>query len=80
MWIYEDTARLVSDDKDRPCGKCKLPNRDDDHDACIGELPNVMNACCGHGHGHEKEAYVQFSKDRIGGKEAIEYIENNKEQ
>lgn len=43
---------------DRKCGHCNLPNRSDGHDACLGELPGVMNACCGHG---KREPYVQFS-------------------
>lgn len=53
-----------------PCAKCKkLPN-DDDTDACLGQLPWVMNACCGHGDGGT--AYVQFSpRVRIAGPLAL---------
>ncbi len=44
--------------ENRSCGHCKKPNRSDNHDACLGTLPCVMNACCGHG--RKKEAYIQF--------------------
>lgn len=40
------------------CGHCNLPNRVDGHDACLGTIPGVMNACCGHG--DVRCAYVQF--------------------
>lgn len=58
-----------------PCNHCdKLPTKEG-HDGCIGTLPieEVMNACCGHG--SDNQAYVQFwSKPRISGQEAINYI------
>jgi len=61
----------------KPCGNCGRGYTKEGHDGCIGTLPNVMNACCGHG--NEIEAYVQFSSDNIiRGKEAVEYIENFK--
>jgi len=45
------------------CRKCgKLPTKEG-HDACLGTLPNVMNACCGHG--RDQWAYVQFWGGRI---------------
>lgn len=40
------------------CGECGLRPTIEGHDACIGTLPNVMNACCGHG--GRNEPYVQF--------------------
>jgi hypothetical protein len=59
------------------CGYCGIHRTLEGHDGCIGTLPNVMNACCGHG---EKEAaYVQFwDKKRIAGNEALRYIKENK--
>ena len=72
-WVYSDTKKAVPLIHDRPCGKCHKPNRPDDHDACLGELKGVMNACCGHG--HLKEMYVQFNpKWRISGWVACIYI------
>lgn len=62
-WVYSDTGAPVASDPDRPCGHCRRPNRPDGHDACLGELAAVMNACCGHG--DPAGAYVQIS---IGGR------------
>lgn len=69
-WRYKDDDTLVAEGwKDRPCGKCGEPFTPEGHDPCLGTLPGVMNACCGHG--EEREAYVQFSKRvRVGGKAA----------
>lgn len=55
-WVYTDTGAPVAAEPDRRCGHCGLPNRADGHDACLGEIPGVMNACCGHG---GPGAYVQ---------------------
>lgn len=56
-WIYLDTGSSVADDPYRRCGHCDEPNTPEGHDPCLGTLPNVMNACCGHG--VEADAYVQ---------------------
>lgn len=61
-WVYSDTGKPVAGDK-RECGHChRLPTAED-HDACLGELPGVMNACCGHG--VSKDAYVQMNDGSI---------------
>jgi hypothetical protein len=57
-WHYVDTGDLVADHVYRPCGHCKQPNRVDGHDACLGNLPGVRNACCGHG--DRESSYIQF--------------------
>jgi len=63
------------------CGHCNLKRTTEGHDGCIGTLPNVMNACCGHG--EIKAAYIQFNhkdynlqpnKIWLGGKAALDYI------
>ncbi|MCP4984845.1 MAG: hypothetical protein GY928_01910 [Colwellia sp.] len=68
------------------CGHCNMNRTKKGHDGCIGELPNVRNACCGHG--DDTCAYVQFNHDnykkepnkyRISGKEALNYISENRE-
>lgn len=46
-WVYEDTEMKV-DDK-RPCRRCGRVPTTEGHDACLGKLPNVWSACCGHG-------------------------------
>lgn len=40
------------------CNKCGKPPTPKDHDHCLGTLPGVMNACCGHG--NKELAYIQF--------------------
>ncbi len=70
VWLYVDTKQPVSDDPERTCGSCKKPNNEEGHDACLGALPGVVNACCGHG--VEKEAYVQLvGGESISGYEAV---------
>ena len=70
-WVYED-GTLVADDPDRSCGRCGRPNTTDGHDACLGELPGVVNACCGHG--NSRNAYVVFTDGvRLAGEAALSY-------
>lgn len=59
---YREDTHEETDEPSRPCAHCKLPNRRDGHDACIGELPSgvVMNACCGHGGTGYSKPYVQY--------------------
>ena len=39
------------------CIKCKLARTPEGHDPCLGELPGVLFACCGHG---VDEGYIYF--------------------
>lgn len=61
-WRYADTGELVANNPNRDCGHCGRSNTADGYDGCLGALPGVMNACCGHG--IEEAAYVQFQVDR----------------
>lgn len=73
--FYVDTGELTSTTyKDRPCGHCgKFPTKEG-HDACLGTLPGLMNACCGHG--QLSESYVQFMDGIvINGEDATTIIE-----
>lgn len=50
-----------------PCPKCKLEFIWDEEtksyiDPCLGRLPGVKNACCGHG---KEQAYIQFNDKKI---------------
>jgi hypothetical protein len=58
-WLYADTGEPVADAADRPCGECGRAATVAGHDGCLGTLPDVANACCGHG--RDDEAYVQFA-------------------
>lgn len=74
-WIYSDDKELVLDNKNRKCGYCNKSNTKEGHDGCIGKLPNVLNACCGHG--TVEEAYIQFSdKTELRGITALQYLKN----
>lgn len=71
--MYED-GKQVKDYPDRPCGHCGLKNTPEGHDGCLGVLPNMMNACCGHG--EINMAYIQFENgETLQGNDAIKKIE-----
>jgi hypothetical protein len=58
-WVYSsDKTPTVGNERD--CGFCDKGNTPEGHDGCLGTLPGVKNACCGHG--RSDEAYVQFEK------------------
>jgi len=68
-WRYSADGLLVKEN-DKPCGVCGRERTPEGHDPCLGELPGVVNACCGHG--NPKEAYVQFKNGvEIRGFDAI---------
>ncbi len=70
VWVYSDTNKSVRSRKNRACGYCGESQTKKGHDACIGTLKGVMNACCGHG--KDNEAYIQFSDGRrIKGSDAL---------
>lgn len=58
-WIYSDTKEPISKNP-RPCKKCGAAIKDYDH--CLGMLPGVINACCGHG---VDEGYIQFENGTV---------------
>ena len=71
-WVYVDTGSAVSGDE-RACGHCGRENTPEGHDPCLGMLPGVANACCGHG--EEAEMYVMFeSGDTIRGSRATGWV------
>jgi len=48
-WFYEDNGKLFDNDDRRPCKRCGRPPTKEGHDACLGTIPGVKHACCGHG-------------------------------
>ena len=73
VWYYADTGELTAGNK-RPCGHCGEDNTVEDYDGCIGTLPDVMNACCGHG--TTEDAYIQFWDGvDIRGEAALQYAQ-----
>lgn len=74
QWRYSDTREPTVGNR-RDCGHCGLADTPEGHDGCLGTLPGVANACCGHG--RPEEAYVQFDgeQETIRGTAAIEVME-----
>lgn len=80
-WVYRDTKEPTVDTwGNRPCGSCGMFKTIEGHDGCLGTLPGIMNACCGHG--RSSEAYVQFLDGHaIHGKDAtiiLDILKNNR--
>lgn len=74
-WVYSDTKEsTITRNQERPCGHCGKTYTEEGHDACLGTLIGVMNACCGHG--DAREAYIQFlDGNSIHGEDAAIIIE-----
>lgn len=62
-WLYEDTMTQAGFNGEvRPCKKCGKVfegSNIGDVDPCLGLLPGVDNACCGHG--EKSQAYIRFT-------------------
>jgi hypothetical protein len=56
-WTYRDNGEPI--DKRRPCARCGEATTKEGHDACLGTLPGIQSACCGHG--ELEAAYIQFA-------------------
>lgn len=68
-FVYEDGVPVRLDPQ-RACGYCGKEATPEGHDGCLGTLPDVRNACCGHG--RVDEAYIQHnSLRRVSGEDAI---------
>lgn len=76
-WCYSDNGEPTAETwRNRTCGHCGRETTSAGHDGCLGELPGVKNACCGHG--VVADAYVQFDNDEIlSGAEAVKFFERN---
>jgi len=71
-WRYQDNHQPTVGNE-RNCGECGKARTPQGHDGCLGTLPGVRNACCGHG--HQAEAYVQFASGReLRGQEALRFF------
>lgn len=71
--FYYDNGEKVDRSNLRPCINCGKKPTEKGHDACLGELPRVKYACCGHG----EEGYILFNNGiRIEGKFRLNLIKN----
>jgi hypothetical protein len=67
-WRWADNGAPLNSET-RPCARCGKPPGPDDEDACLGHLPGVVAACCGHG---VDPAYVLFDDGSgISGQRAL---------
>lgn len=75
FYYVDNDEPTVQTWESRPCGHCERHNTDEGHDGCLGTIPHVINACCGHG--NIREAYVQFGGGfAIYGTECMTIIED----
>lgn len=58
----EDSEEVDVLDYIHPCPKCGEKRRKEGEDACLGHLPGVKYACCGHG---EEEGYISFDNGMV---------------
>ena len=57
-FVFGDEGERIDNEK---CSKCNKQRTEEGYDACLGYLPGVKNACCGHG----EEGYIQFENGTI---------------
>jgi hypothetical protein len=65
QWVYEnDLSSLPANGGQiRPCRKCGRIFSLENHDPCLGILPGVRQACCGHG--VEEQSFISFNNGLI---------------
>lgn len=66
QWLFEDTKEPLPSHggENRPCKKCGANILlGIEVDPCLGQLPGVDNACCGHG--EREEAYIRFNNGKV---------------
>jgi len=75
IWWYESDGVCIWADRFRACPVCGLRPTPEKHDGCLGELPGVRFACCGHGHPEEANVTLD-DPDRTArySWEAIDYF------
>lgn len=59
-WLYIDGTDAWQNP--RPCPKCNQLPTPEGHDACLGQLPGVEYACCGHG---VSQGYISFTNGKV---------------
>lgn len=60
QWIYSDKKESIVDNP-RPCRCCGKYPKVHGYDYCLGDLPNVRSACCGH---NVEKPYVVFNNGK----------------
>ena len=64
-WVYADDLSDIpaNGGKLRPCKQCGRSHELTDADPCLGVLPGVKQACCGHG--KQNQSYIIFKNGVI---------------
>lgn len=57
---YVDINQIVEYPSRRPCPQCHQLPTPEGHDACLGYIPGVLHACCGHG---VQRGYVMWEQE-----------------
>lgn len=65
IWYYEDMPIPVAGNVRSSCGHCGKNDTGEGNDGCLGTIPDIMNACCGHG--KLREAYIQHLDGSVVG-------------
>lgn len=78
-YLDDESLVMMTNGWDRPCAACNFTcSTKYGPDPCLGWLPNVEHACCGHG--DVSQAYVILESDaRYDGREAILVMQGLKE-
>lgn len=61
-YVWADTKKPFSTENKRKCPNCNSHKTKEGHDPCLGTLPGVKFACCGHG---VEEGYIFFENNMI---------------
>lgn len=57
VWYLTRGNWVTDPDEPLPCVRCGRSPTPEGHDACLGYLPGVESACCGHGITEGRIAY-----------------------
>jgi hypothetical protein len=68
------TVDEAGESVERPCVLCGLLATPDGPDPCLGLLPDVRAACCGHG---VDEPYVVVAHGTVCGQQALDYFSHS---
>jgi hypothetical protein len=71
-WVFTDWSAPTMGryGKERPCTACGKRSRERAPDFCLGKLPHVRQACCGHG--HPEDAFFIFDNGvEVRGADAV---------
>ena len=62
QWVFEDTGESIKK-APRNCRRCGSGPSEEGYDSCLGTLPGVSFACCGHG--VSEQAYIKFNNGLV---------------